>query len=144
MGAIIGWLFRGLLYLLSFFFRGVISLFKFAGTSKLGMFLTFGLSLFTIFRTGFSFVERIVLRFFPNLPTDGYSFDLAGSFGDLLDASILSLIPSVSPFSVTAKNILYMVNLGELVNCFILNCLPTLLTIWAYKTIKSWLPTLSD
>lgn len=144
MGAVIAWLFRGLTYLLSWLFRGGISLIQWAGTSKLGMFLTFGVSLFSVFKYGFEFIERLILNFIPGLPTDGYNFDLSSSFGDMLDASILSLIPNSSPFVATLKNVLYIVSLGELVNCFINNCLSFLLTIWLYKTIKSWLPTLAD
>lgn len=141
MAAVLIWLFRALLYLFSFFFRGMIQFLMWAATSSVGFFITFGSSLFIIFLVFINSLEDIILKFFPIIPTDDYSFSFGASFADLLDYGILSLLGD-DPFSAVLMDVLYIVSLGGLVNSFINFCLPFLLTCWSYKFIKSWLPTL--
>lgn len=141
MAAVFLWLFRGLLYLLSFFFGGFIKFFMWSATSSIGFFITFGSSLFIVFLVCVNSLENIILKFFPIIPTDDYNFSFGASFADLLDYGILSLLGN-DPFSSVLMDVLYIVSLGGLVNAFINYCLPFLLTCWSYKFIKSWLPTL--
>lgn len=141
MAAVFLWLFRGLLYLLSFFFSGIVKFFMWSATSSVGFFITFGSSLFIVFLVCINSLEDIILKFFPIIPTDDYSFSFGASFADLLDYGIITLLGN-DPFSAVLRDVLYIVSLGGLVNSFINFCLPFLLTCWSYKFIKSWLPTL--
>lgn len=142
MGVLFAWLLRGLVYLLSFLFRGLITSVSWLGTSTIGSFLTFGVSLFVILHSAVNWIKQMVMKFLPT-PATSFELDLAYTFSDLFDSYFLTLLGD-DPFSMVVRDLLYVFNFGSLIDGIISIFLPFLLTVWSYKTVKSWLPTLSS
>ncbi len=142
MHLLFAWLFRGLIYLLCFFFRGIVTFFSFMTTSTIGSIITFGISFFFIVNALVDWVNDMVMSFLPT-PAKDYDLSLAKTFSDLLDHYLFTLLDN-SPWSMVVRDVLYIVNFGALIEGILEIFFPFLLSIWFYKTVKSWLPTLSS
>lgn len=142
MSFLFTWLFRGLVWLLSFFFHGGIVFLKWCTTSTIGTFLTFGVSLFVVLFSAVDWLERMIMRFMP-VPADDFELDLSYVFGDLIDNYLLTRLGD-DPISMVVRDLLYILNFGSFFESFLSYVVPFLLTIWVYKTVKSWLPTLGS
>ena len=147
MGVLIGWLFRGLIYLFGFFFMGLTRLLTWLSTSWSGIFILACSGFFTIFHYLSELLEYLILRFFPNLPQTNYDFSMGNEFANLIDRTILFLLndsySNFPQFRAVVNNLIYIVNFGEGVRLFIEVYLPFVLSIMAYKIAKSWIPTIS-
>lgn len=142
MGAIFAWLFRGLLYLLSFLLSGLIKSVSWMGTNAVGSVVTFGIAMFFIIRAVVDWLKKMVMNFLPT-PAQTFELDLSASFSDLFDGYFLAFLGD-DPFSMVVRDLLYIFNFGSLIDGIVSIFIPFLLTVWSYKTVKSWLPTLAD
>lgn len=137
------WLGRLIISGLGLFFRGSISSLFWFFSSSLGGAIALSTSVFGAIIGLIAVIKSWIMSLVPLPIKEEASYSFGNSFGDYFDSQIVDKLGDDLMSSVF-KDVLYIVQIGELINLIVTIFIPFLISIFLYKLIKSWIPTLSS
>ena len=104
------------------------------------LFLTLFSILFSIISSIISTVKGWLLELVTPIESE---YDFGSEISDVIDNAIMQWLPADSFVGSLSRDCLYVINLGSLISSILSIVFPVLLSVFTYRVIKSWIPTVS-